>query len=88
VRITEYDRPRSFRDEQVTGPFRRLWHEHRFEAVDAVTRMHDRLEFATWARPLDRFVLLPHLRRLLVERNAAIKTAAEGDGWRRYLEPG
>lgn len=85
IQVTAYDRPRSFRDEQVRGPFRRLTHDHWFEPTAGGTCMRDRLELATWAPPLDRFVLVPHLRRLLVERNAAIKSAAEGDGWRRYL---
>ena len=86
VQVTTYDRPRHFRDEQLKGPFRRMAHDHWFEPAAAGTRMRDRFEFATWARPVDRFVLLPHLRRLLIERNAAIKSVAEGDGWRRYLE--
>ena len=85
VRITEFDRPRFFRDEQVKGPFRRMTHNHWFEAVEGGTRMRDRFEFATWLPPLDRLVLVPHLRRLLVERNTAIGSASEGEGWRLYL---
>jgi ligand-binding SRPBCC domain-containing protein len=78
TRIAEYDRPHAFRDEQVDGPFRHLRHDHRFEAVgDGRTRMRDRLEFATWARPLDRIVLVPHLRRLLLRRNRLIREVAE-----------
>jgi ligand-binding SRPBCC domain-containing protein len=85
VRITEYDRPRRFRDEMVRGPFRRMQHEHVFEPVEGGTRMLDRFEFATALPPLDGLVLVPHLRRLLLERNALIKRAAESDDWRRYL---
>jgi ligand-binding SRPBCC domain-containing protein len=88
VRISRHDRPRSFRDEQVAGPFRRMRHDHAFEpAGEGRTRMRDRFEFATWAGPVDRLVLVPHLRRLLVGRNELIRRAAEGDAWRRYLEP-
>jgi ligand-binding SRPBCC domain-containing protein len=85
VRITGYDRPRMFRDEMVTGPFRRMRHDHRFEAAHGGTRMHDEFEFSTVFPPLDALVLAPHLRRLLVLRNETIRHAAEGDGWRRYL---
>ena len=33
-------------------------------------------------------VVLPHIRRLLRERFALIKTLAEGDAWRRYTHDG
>ena len=77
VEITRYDRPRSFRDEQVDGPFRRFAHHHRFEPVGGGTRMRDELDFASLLGPLDRVVLVPYLRRLLLERNALIKQRAE-----------
>jgi ligand-binding SRPBCC domain-containing protein len=77
VEITRYERPRSFRDEQVDGPFRRFVHDHRFEPVSDGTRMSDELELASLLGPLDRIVLVPHLRRLLRERNALIKHRAE-----------
>jgi ligand-binding SRPBCC domain-containing protein len=86
VQITAYDRPHHFRDEQSAGPFRRLVHDHWFEPVTAGTRMRDRLGFATTLSLVDRLVVAPHLRRLLAERNVAIKAAAEGEGWRRYLD--
>src|SRR4051812_44649425 len=47
VRITKYDRPAIFRDEMISGPFRRMRHDHWFEARDGGTRMRDRFEFAT-----------------------------------------
>ena len=33
-RITAFNRPHQFVDEQVRGPFHRFHHEHRFEPVD------------------------------------------------------
>jgi ligand-binding SRPBCC domain-containing protein len=81
-RVTEYDRPRRFVDEQVRGPFRRLRHEHLFEAVgDGTTRMTDRLSFTA---PLGRLgavaaraALAPYLRRLLERRAAYVRGRAE-----------
>ena len=78
VRITEYDRPRMFCDEQVRGPFRRMRHDHRFEARDGATCMRDEFEFAG-VPVLDRLVLVPHLRRLLLKRNELIRHLAEAD---------
>jgi ligand-binding SRPBCC domain-containing protein len=82
-RITEYDRPHRFVDEQVSGPFRVLRHEHLFEAVDQqTTRMTDRLRFEAPLGPLGavvgRLVLVPYLRSLLRERGAHVRSLAEG----------
>ena len=77
VRITAYDRPRFFRDEQVRGPFRRFVHDHFFDPADRATRMQDVLEFASSFPLVDRLVLAPHLRRFLLRRNELIKRAAE-----------
>jgi ligand-binding SRPBCC domain-containing protein len=83
--ISAADRPRSFRDEMVSGPFRRFVHDHFFEQRGGGTLMRDVLEFSSGVRPLDALVLKPHLRRLLLRRNAVIKELAEGEGWREYV---
>ena len=85
MRVTSYDRPRSFRDEMVDGPLRRMRHDHSFEPVDGGTVMRDEFEFATAFLLFDRLLLERHFRRLLELRNETIRRAAEGDGWRRYL---
>ena len=78
VRITAYDRPRFFRDEQVRGPFRRMVHDHLFEPADGGgTRMRDVFEFASRFPLVDRLVLAPHLRRFLRRRNELIRRTAE-----------
>jgi len=81
-RITEVDRPRRFVDEQVSGPFRRMCHEHLFEtAGEATTRMIDRIAFTAPLGPLGavvaRAVLGPYLRRLLEQRAAHVRRLAE-----------
>ncbi|HEX2895880.1 MAG TPA: SRPBCC family protein [Marmoricola sp.] len=71
--ITEYDAPHRFVDEQVTGPFKRWWHEHTFEERAGTTTMTDHVEFASPWGPLgktvDALVLTRYLTRLLTRRN-------------------
>ncbi|SIN74335.1 SRPBCC family protein [Agromyces cerinus] len=79
-RITEFDPPSSFVDEQVRGPFRSFRHEHEF-AADPVggTIMTDRVRFVAPLGPLGRIaevVLGPYLRRLIEHRNAHIAASA------------
>lgn len=85
VRITEYDRPRWFRDEMTSGPFRRMRHDHSFAADGVGTAMRDSFDFATKVPPLDALVLAPYLCRFLIARNDVIRRVAESDEWRRYL---
>ncbi|MFG2109756.1 SRPBCC family protein [Micromonospora chersina] len=81
-RITAYEPPRRFVDEQVRGPFRALRHEHVFDDLgDGRTRMTDRM---TVSAPLGllgalvtRVLLAPYLRRLLKQRSAHVKRLAE-----------
>jgi ligand-binding SRPBCC domain-containing protein len=84
VEITSVDRPRHFRDKMTRGPFRYMRHDHRFEPHGGGTLMVDAFEVAMFP-VFDALVLLPHLRRFLVTRNATIKRVAEGDDWARFL---
>ncbi|GAA5178656.1 hypothetical protein GCM10023322_06350 [Rugosimonospora acidiphila] len=76
VRITEYQRPVRFVDEQVSGPFGRWRHEHVF-ACDprdpTTTLMRDVVEFTAPAGAVgalvSTLVLVPYLRRLIARRN-------------------
>ncbi|QTZ92323.1 SRPBCC family protein [Streptomyces auratus] len=75
ARITSYDRPRCFVDEQESGPFKRWRHAHHFEPDGAGgTIMRDVIDFASPLGPVGRIVdrlllsrYMPHLIRL---RNA------------------
>ena len=72
-RITAYDRPHRFTDEQVRGPFHRFHHEHLFEQFDSGSRMTDIVEFeapAGWlGRLAERLTLASYVRDLIDERN-------------------
>ncbi|RZS90871.1 ligand-binding SRPBCC domain-containing protein [Motilibacter rhizosphaerae] len=82
-RVTAYDRPVRFVDEQVRGPFRAMHHEHLFAALPGGrTRMTDRFTVTAPAGVLGdlvaRVVLAPYVRRLLRQRAAHIRRVAEG----------
>lgn len=75
VRITEFDRPRRFVDEQVDGPFRHFRHEHVFERDGRQVVMRDAVRFAAPfgapGRAAER-LLSRYLQRLVCERSAAL----------------
>jgi ligand-binding SRPBCC domain-containing protein len=72
-RITAFDRPHGFIDEQVSGPFHRFHHEHRFEPVDGGSKMTDIVEFeapAGWlGRLAEILVLANYVPALIDKRN-------------------
>ena len=81
ARITEYDRPRRFVDEMVEGSFKSLRHVHEFLEQAGFTMMRDTL---TWTSPLgvvgrlvDKWLLEPHMRAYLVEKQNKLKQLAE-----------
>lgn len=80
-KVTVVEAPIRFEDAQERGPFAWFRHEHRFEAVGKVTRMHDHWEhrspFGPIGRVVDGLVLGRYMRSLLVTRNAALKHQAE-----------
>jgi ligand-binding SRPBCC domain-containing protein len=77
VRITAYQRPYRFVDEQVSGPFSRWYHEHVFTPDprnSSATVMRDVIEFAApmgvVGAVVSSLILRPYLRRLIAHRNA------------------
>lgn len=77
-KITEWDRPRRFVDEQVSGPFAAFKHEHLFHPMaDGGCGMVDRVIFRAPAGLLgvaaERLLLARYLRQLIVARNAYLK---------------
>jgi ligand-binding SRPBCC domain-containing protein len=72
-RISLYEAPHRFVDEQVSGPFASWHHEHQFEVIDGGTRMVDLVDFASPVGPVgrlvDRLALTDYMTRLLQQRN-------------------
>lgn len=80
-RITAFDRPNHFRDEMVRGAFRRIVHDHYFEAQPAGTRMVDVFAYSAPMGPLgtlaERLFLTAYMARLLEARARVLKQLAE-----------
>jgi ligand-binding SRPBCC domain-containing protein len=89
VRITQFERPNHFQDTMLAGAFKRMVHDHEFIDQPPGTRMIDRFEFQSPFGGLglfvDRLILTPYLRRFLLRRNAALKTLAESEAWKKFL---
>ncbi|WP_238010570.1 SRPBCC family protein [Dactylosporangium sp. AC04546] len=84
-RITAYERPHRFVDEQLTGPFRHWHHEHTFtwdESAKA-TIMRDVIDFAAPLGALglivDGLLLERYMRRLIESRNAHLARVVAAD---------
>ena len=80
-----------FQDTQERGRFAFFQHDHFFRGSDTGTQLEDHVRFALPFGPLGRlaatFFLAPHIRRLAQQRFRMIKDLAEGEGWRKWLEP-
>ncbi len=89
VQITSFDRPKSFTDTMLRGAFREMEHHHLFETANGGTTMRDSFRytspFGILGRMADALFLERYMRSFLIARNQNIKTAAESDGWKRYL---
>ncbi len=88
-KITAFDRPKYFRDEQLKGAFKSIYHEHIFELIDNKVLMTDIFEFKTpfgiLGNIFNKLILTNHLRKLLINRNNVIKDYAETDKWKLVL---
>jgi ligand-binding SRPBCC domain-containing protein len=89
VEVTAMQRPYSFIDEQVTGDFASMKHEHYFKPVQNGTIMIDQFYFqapyGTMGKWISRFYLTNYLKKLLEQRNHFIKEAAETNKWKQFL---
>jgi len=89
-KITAYNRPFHFCDEQVKGAFKKIKHDHYFAEKDGVVVMTDIFLFES---PLgflgglfNKLILTAYLRKFLTERNQVIKQFAETEKWKELLD--
>ncbi len=88
-KITQFQRPFYFRDEQVKGAFKYFIHDHNFEQTNKIVTMKDRLEFQSpygfIGKLFNKIVLNNYITKLLTERNRVIKDYAETKKWKQIL---
>ena len=90
--IEAFEPPVFFRDRMIAGRFAAFEHDHNFtKRANGIVLLHDELRFALpWGmagRAAARMFVIPRIQQLMRRRFALIKELAEGDGWRRYVEP-
>ena len=77
-RITAFDYPRSFTDEQVAVPFKAFRHLHDFAPTATGSVMIDRVEFTAplgvLGRAVERLFLARYLERLIIRRGQFLST--------------
>lgn len=77
-RITAFDAPHRFEDEQIRGPFKSFHHVHEFEPIHGGSLMIDRITFVApfgiLGRGLEKLVLRKYLLRLIEERGLFLAT--------------
>jgi ligand-binding SRPBCC domain-containing protein len=88
-KITAFDRPNYFIDEQTKGIFKSKIHEHKFEKLRDKVIMKDIFEFHSpfglFGKLFNNLVLTNYLKRLLIDRNQIIKEFAETEKWKEVL---
>lgn len=80
-KITKFERPFHFRDEQLKGAFKHLVHDHYFEKANNDVVMKDVFNFQSPlglpGKLFDKFILTDYLTKFLIERNNLIKKYIE-----------
>lgn len=69
TRISVWEPPYRFVDEQLRGPYKLWRHEHRFEETDEGTRVTDRVDYAhAGGRIVNELLVRPDLERIFAYR--------------------
>ncbi|MFS1511700.1 SRPBCC family protein [Chengkuizengella sp. SCS-71B] len=81
AKITEFDSPNLFVDEQVSGAFKRFKHIHEFISYQGGTHMIDTFEytapFGVFGKLADIIFLKKYMYKFLTTRNETLKMMAE-----------
>lgn len=89
-KITEFDYPFHFRDEMVNGAFKSFKHDHFFHHQNDKTLMIDVFEFQSpfglVGQIFNYLVLEKYMEHFLRKRCDMIKSTAESDNWKYFIE--
>ena len=89
VKITKFQKPDFFADEQVQGNFLMMKHEHYFKPIENGTIMidqfHYELKHGLAGKLFNRLYLEKYITSLLHKRNEMIKQVAESNQWKQLL---
>ena len=87
--ISTCDAPVFLQDTMLHGRFRHFQHDHHLRETPGGTMLTDELRFSlplgAAGRLVARYLIVPHIRKLLNSRFARIKRIAEGNDWQKYL---
>ena len=88
-KITAFNKPFYFRDEQLKGPFKFIIHDHYFAIENDTVIMKDVFRFQSpfgyIGKLFDKILLTNYLKKLLITRNNIIKEYAETTKWKLVL---
>lgn len=91
-KITEYNKPFHFQDQQIKGTFKFIVHDHYFKKENGTVIMKDIFEFQSKlgiiGKLFDKLILTNYLTKLLIDRNKTIKEYAETNKWKSVLNDG
>ncbi len=88
-KITAFNRPHHFRDEQIKGAFKSFVHDHSFSTVGDAVVMEDvftfQSPFGIIGKIVNKLFLTGYMTKLLKERNRVIKDYAETGKWNSVI---
>ncbi|MEG9431021.1 SRPBCC family protein [Terriglobus sp. ADX1] len=89
-RISGYVHPTFLQDSMLGGRFRTFQHDHHLkELPNGVTELHDELHFSLpygqAGRLVARYIMVPHILRLMRSRFHRIRRIATTEAWKNYL---
>jgi ligand-binding SRPBCC domain-containing protein len=88
-KITAFEKPNYFVDEQLKGAFKSIRHEQIFESFQGKVMMKDIFEFQSpfgvFGQLFNKLILTRYLQKLLVERIKVTKDFAETKKWKLVL---
>lgn len=88
--ISDYTRPTFLQDTMLAGRFRTFQHDHHLTELPGVlTELHDEVRFSLpcgfAGKLVARYIMTPHILRLMRSRFQRIRRIATTEAWKNYL---